>query len=73
MEAGPPVRDKDNEMTERTQLRVGDTVKLTPKGPTGKVLRFPRKQPGEPPLATVAWETGKTNIHDRRNLIFVKR
>lgn len=58
-------------------MRIGDTVKMTPKGPTGRVLRFPRKQPGEPPLVTVHWNgenaSGKTAVHDRRSLIVVER
>ena len=59
-------------MTKRSRLHVGDTVRLTPNGPLGKITLFPRKRAGDPPLATVAWDTGKTNIHDRRNLILVK-
>jgi hypothetical protein len=60
-------------MTNRRKLHVGDNVKLTPKGPLGRVLRFPRKQTGEPPLATVEWENGKTNLHDQRDLIFIPK
>lgn len=63
-----------------TDLKIGDKVQLNPGGlktetvplnpnhPVGRVLRFPRPSTGNPPLATVGWDNGKTNIHDRRSL-----
>jgi hypothetical protein len=65
------------------ELKTGNHVQLNPGGlqtahaehnpnrPTGRVLRFPRPSAGGPPLATVEWDTGKTNIHDRRSLNIV--
>lgn len=60
-------------MNDRPTIGLHDRVRLTPGGPLGTVQGFPRKTAGEPPLAVVAWETGKTNIHDRRNLILVEK
>jgi hypothetical protein len=66
------------------ELKAGMHVQLRPGGlrteraalderrPVGRVLRFPRPSAGDPPLATVEWDTGKTNMHDRRSLVVVE-
>lgn len=57
-------------MTKTTpRLWLGARVRLTPDGPLGRVAGFPRKQDGEPPLVTVAWDNGNTAYHDARTLI----
>jgi hypothetical protein len=70
---------------ESVELATGMHVQLRPGGlrtvraalderrPVGRVLRFPRPSSGTPPLATVEWDTGKTNVHDRRSLVVVER
>jgi hypothetical protein len=60
----------------RVQLRPGglrtERAALDERRPVGRVLRFPRPSAGDPPLATVEWDTGKTNMHDRRSLVVVE-
>ena len=69
---------------DRVELKIGMHVQLRPGGlatersalnprtPVGRVIRFPRKTAGAPALATVTWDTGKTNVHDRRSLVVVE-